>query len=75
MTICSISFLCMVSYIRCNNHFNQCIRTCRQKENISHLQEQVRESEARIHLLMTAKAMDEGGGALNVRLKVCMFVC
>ena len=32
----------------------------------------MRESEARIHLLMTSKALDEGGGALNVRLKVCV---
>ena len=42
----------------------------RQKQTISRLQQEVREGEAQLHQLASARAQEEGGTALTARLRV-----
>lgn len=44
---------------------------CRQKTTISKLQQDVHESEAKLHHLMVAQVREHGGSVLEARLQVC----
>lgn len=65
------TYMYMYMYVNVCGKFVHCfVFVCRQKVTISKLQQDVHESEAKLHHLMVAQVHEHGGSALEARLQV-----